>query len=64
MDRRQEEQEQESQYRLSPHNNDDDDDGLVVALSGQRRNLFSKIPRVGRSRSSSYDEDRLSSILL
>ena len=43
------------------NDNDDNDitdnDNSVRTINQQRRNVFSKIPRVGRSRWSSYDQD-------
>jgi len=54
--------EEDAEYRFTPHNDDDRDDDGARMMHGQRRNVFSKIPRVGRSHWSTYETERPSSL--
>ena len=57
-----EDDDDDGSFTAHSNDNDNNDDNNVRMTNQQRRNVFSKIPRVGRSRMSSYDVDGLSSL--
>jgi len=50
--------EEDAEYSFTSHDKNVDDDDGERTIADQRRNVFSKIPRVGRSQWSSYDQNR------